>query len=91
MSSVNHENPSNVLAALEESQTAGRYVLRDKDTAHAVSGNLHVRDIDIFFTYNETLLENAEVPPAYSTQEQAVIDLSPIFWIDLNKPVELQP
>ena len=86
LTNTNHESGSNCIGALEEGQTAGRYVLRDKDTAHPVHGNKHLRDIDIFFTNNNTLLEDAELPPAYSTQEQAIIDLSPIFWIDLENP-----
>ena len=81
-----HENASNCIAALEESQTAGRYTLRDKDTAHPVHRNKHIRDIDLFFTNNNTIIADPQFTETYTTKEQAVIDLNPIFWIDLDKP-----
>ena len=86
LTTANHESSSNVICSLEETHTLGRYNLKDKDPPHVCHKERITREIDVYFTDNNTQLDDQAVLPAYTTMEQAVIDLSPIIWFDMNRP-----
>ena len=74
LTAEDHENSINVIATLEETHAAGRYRQNGRMT-FPVHSHLHIRDIDIYFANNNTTLVDAPTP-LYTSQEQAVMDLS---------------
>ena len=56
--SVGHENASNVIATLTETHTRGRYRIVGGQT-FPVNPNQSERDIDLYFTDGDTVLDGA--------------------------------
>ncbi len=83
----NHENPSNVIAVLQETHTQGRYAISEKGVSLPVHGHTHAREIDLYFTDGATVMDGEIAAGSVigggaddSTMEDLGSDL--VLWID---------
>ena len=86
----NHENPSNIIAVLQETHTHGRYAISEKGVPLPVHGHSHVREIDIYFTDGNTVLDGeisaGSGPSGGAADDQTMIDIGVllILWLDMD-------
>ena len=86
----NHENSSNVIAVLQETHTTGRYSITERGLNLPVHGHTHVRQIDLYFTDGNTVMDGeldaSAAPVIGAADDQTLVDLGSdlVCWLDME-------
>ena len=83
---ADHENPTNVIAVMEETHTRGRYHMKGAGQFFPVHSHTHVRSIDIYFTDGTTVMEGVVAAGGGSSAPTGAADDATIVAIgdDIN-------
>ena len=89
---ADHENPTNVIAVMEETHTRGRYHMKGTGQFFPVHSHTHVRSIDIYFTDGTTVMDGAVAagggggPPVGSADDATIVAIGSDInlWLDFS-------
>ena len=95
LQNTNHEATENILGSLTETHAVGRFNLERDGRRFKSDPHRHVREIDIFFSDNATLIDGGNTtgtPASTTVSDQDILDITNlIFFLDWDHAASLDP